>query len=89
MSAEVFNSDMFKQYMLSLLQEDIAFRESVKVLLAQERHFSVMKKTKKLTPRQKIAFAKKHALRMETILALQELFKDAPPAEVMIQAIQK
>lgn len=89
MSAEVFNSDVFKQYMLSLLQEDIAFRESVKVLLGQERRFSMMKKPKKLTQRQKLALAKKHAIRMETVLGLRELFKDAPPAEVIIQAIQK
>jgi hypothetical protein len=89
MSAEVFNSDVFKQYMLSLLQEDIAFRESVKALLGHERRFSVMKKAKKLTPRQKLALAKKHALKMETIFALQELFKDAPSAEEMILSIQK
>ena len=89
MSVEVFNSDLFKQYMLSLLQEDIAFRESVKVLLGRERRFSVMKKPKKLTTRQKVAFAKKHALKMETILALRELFKDAPAAEEIIQSIQK
>jgi hypothetical protein len=89
MSAEVFSSDVFKQYMLSLLQEDIAFRESVKALLGQERRFSVMKKTKKLTQLQKRAVAKKHALQMETILALRELFKDAPSAEEMIHSIQK
>jgi hypothetical protein len=89
MSIEVFNSDVFKQYMLSLLQEDVAFRESVNVLLGRERRFSVMKKPKKLTPRQKVAFAKKHALKMETILALRELFQDAPSAEEMIQSIQK
>jgi hypothetical protein len=75
--------------MLSLLQEDIAFRESVKALLGHERRFSVMKKTKKLTQRQKLAVAKKHALKMETILALRELFKDAPSAEDRILSIQK
>ena len=44
---------------------------------------------KKWTTAEKIALAKKHAIKPDVIKGLQELFKDAPPAEEIIKMIKK
>jgi hypothetical protein len=86
---ELPNSDIFKQYLLTLLREDTSFKDTLIDVLFKDAPYSFMKPKKTWTPRQKVALAKKHAINPDVIKGLQDLFKDEPPAQEIIQTIQK
>jgi hypothetical protein len=85
---ELSNPDLFKQYLLTLLQEDAMFKRAVIGVLFTELPLSVMQPRKKQTEKQRQAFYKKRALTMEAIKGLQELFKDEPSAEIILRDIK-
>ena len=83
------NADVFKQYLLTLLQEDTTFKYTLIDVLFKDVPFTVMKKHTHWTPNQKFALAKKHAINPNIIKGLQDLFKDEPPAQDIIETLQK
>jgi hypothetical protein len=88
-SVQLPNNDVFKQYLLTLLNEDTAFKYTLIDVLFKDAPFTVMKVKKNWTSHQKTALAKKHAVQLEVIRDLQELFKNEPSAHEIIQTIQK
>lgn len=84
---ELENPDIFKQYLLKLLQEDKTFRYAFIEELFKDTPWAEPRK--KLTAAQRTAFAKKHSISLEVIKGLQELFKDEPPASEIIAMIRK
>ena len=69
------NNETFKQYLLTLLREDTSFKYTLIDVLFKDAPFNVMKARKDWTTHQKINFAKKHAIKPETLKDLQDLFK--------------
>ena len=88
-ATELPNQDIFKQYLLTLLREDVNFKYTLIEVLFNEIPLSVTKDRKEIATAQRVAFAKKHTIKPDVIKALQELFKDEPPASEIIKMIQK
>ena len=86
---ELPNYDTFKPYLLKLLEEDTTFKYTLIDVLFKDMPTTAVEQHKKWTTAEKIALAKKHAIKPEVIKGLQELFKDAPPAEEIIKMIKK
>lgn len=84
---ELENPDIFKQYLLKLLQEDKTFRYAFIEELFKDTPWAETRK--KLTAAQRTALSKKHSISLEVIKGLQELFKDEPPASEIITMIKK
>ena len=83
------NADVFKQYLLNILQDDTTFKYTLIDVLFKDVPFTVMQKHTHWSPTQKVALSKKHAISPDIIKGLQDLFKDEPPAKEIIQTLQK
>ncbi|MEN9613143.1 MAG: hypothetical protein RLZZ628_3957 [Bacteroidota bacterium] len=82
------NPDIFKRYLLTLLQEDAQFKQELLGILLQGSVLSPVKSSRKGAKKPKKAFFKKKALTLESIRGLQALFADQPSAEVILQDIK-
>lgn len=88
-SIQLPNNDVFKQYLLTLLSEDTSFKYTLIDVLFKDTPYTVMKTRKNWTTAQKTTLSKKHAVQLDVIRELQDLFKNEPPAHEIIQTIQK
>jgi hypothetical protein len=87
-TGELNNPIVFKQYILNLLEEDALFKQQLLTALLKSNPPKVVRPLRKFSKKEKQKYLEKHKIRLETIQALQELFKDQPPAQVIIDDIK-
>jgi hypothetical protein len=87
-TGELNNPIIFKQYILNLLEEDALFKQQLLAALFKNNLSKTVRPLRKYSQQDKKKYLKKYNIKLETIQGLQELFKDQPPAQEIINDIK-
>jgi sulfite reductase alpha subunit-like flavoprotein len=87
-TGELNNPIVFKQYILNLLEDDALFKQQFLTVLLKNNPPKAIRPLRKYAKKDRQKYLEKYNIRLETIQALQALFSDQPPAQVIIDDIK-
>jgi hypothetical protein len=87
-TGELNNPIIFKQYILNLLEEDALFKQQLSAALFKNNLSKTVRPLRSYSKQDKKKYLKKFNIKLETIQGLQELFKDQPSAQEIINDIK-
>jgi hypothetical protein len=87
-SGELTNPLIFKQYILNLLEEDTQFKQQFLTVLLKNIPAKNARPLRKYAKSDKQKYLNKYNISFESILELQEIFKDQPSAQEIIDDIK-